>query len=117
MGKPEGSMTRFLITRTRNWSDEKPCEEAVRQSYTHTEEWFLFRANKYPNEWQQTGTNHRTEGDMAVKEVADSDWFVEIDTLEALLAFRQKHGPIILDEREDRLSPLPTIEIYDGYRE
>ena len=47
------------------------------------------------------------------KPLEKNDWFVNINTLEELIAFKNIHGKIILD---DFVSD-PSIEIYDDYRE
>jgi hypothetical protein len=41
-------------------------------------------------------------------------WFVDIDSLDDLVAFQERHGRLIL-QQEGR-NP-PEIEIYDDYRE
>lgn len=41
--------------------------------------------------------------------------FVDLDTLDDLLAFQAEHGKLIVST--DPLTDEPHIEIYDGYRE
>lgn len=58
---------------------------------------------------RRTSTYWRKEPpcDEAVKK--DSDWVVQINTLEDLVNFSHKYGQLILNE--------DFIEIYDDYRE
>lgn len=47
-------------------------------------------------------------------------WYVELATLDDLLAFIKKHGDIVVSEATDSYLPpdmIFWIEIYDGYRE
>jgi len=47
-------------------------------------------------------------------------WFIELGTLEDLLAFEVKYGKLVLrsaDEELDEEGPEPVVEIYDFYRE
>lgn len=40
-------------------------------------------------------------------------WTVEIESIEALIAFCKKHGDVVISEGE----PLPILLIYDSYIE
>ena len=73
---------RFRIRRTSNYGDTPPCEEA-----------YTVPGEINPEKWW-------------------CDWYVNINTLEELLAFNKKHGDLVLMIRNE-----PTIEIYDTYRE
>ena len=42
-------------------------------------------------------------------------WYYEINSLEELIKFSEKHGDIIISSHN--ASVTPTLEIYDGYRE
>lgn len=69
---------KFIVTRTSQWDNEKPCENA-----------------KLDNEVNLWG---------------DKQWYIEINTIEELMAFKREVGvPIIIRDN--------SIEIYDDYRE
>jgi hypothetical protein len=42
---------------------------------------------------------------------------VEVDTLSELIALVEEHGPIIVGKAYEDNGNLPTLEIYDDYRE
>lgn len=69
---------KFIVTRTSQWDNEKPCENA-----------------KLDNEVNLWG---------------DKQWYIEINTIEELMAFKQEVGFAIIIGNN-------SIEIYDGYRE
>lgn len=50
------------------------------------------------------------------KEIKRGEYTIEINTLEQLLDFVNKYGEVIIFPKDYRGS-LPTIEIYDGWRE
>lgn len=65
---------KFIVTRTSQWDDEKPCENA--------------KLNNEVNLWD------------------DKQWYIEINTIEELMAFKREVGvPIIIRDN--------SIEIYD----
>ena len=62
---------RFRITRTSNYDDAQPCEEA-----------YTLSGEDDPSERR-------------------CDWYIHIDTLGELLAFSQKYGELILNTLND----------------
>ena len=121
---------RFAVKRTSVWDDEvSPCPEAVKGTLPSID----VRACKSPEEfnerglgdWFGEGTSEHDflrgprGGIVGIRRRRPQDstaWFVEIDSLEALMAFFEKYGELVLTEnRAD--GETPTIEIYDGYRE
>jgi hypothetical protein len=44
------------------------------------------------------------------------EWFIDIASLDDLMAFYEKHGELVLTATVGDES-VPCIEIYDGYRE
>lgn len=77
---------KYKVERASNYDlygETKPCEEAIGES-------------KY------AGTT-----------ILDTEWFIEIETIEQLLAFIKKYGKIVLSQGEF----YPEIIIYDGYME
>jgi hypothetical protein len=108
---------RFIIKKTSEAGSEgKPCEEAVVGMHTVTE----YRSRNQTNwtqqlrlDWADIGRNHRDVGNNRVAREQDRQvWFVEIQTLDVLLAFMAKYDELILKPGNP-----PTIEIYDDYRE
>lgn len=81
---------RFKIERTSLYTNKPPCEEA----YTlPDEDEYLPGFSKY---------------------------YVDINTIEELLAFTDKYGRVVIDSQPSQVmksQPNPTIEIYDTYRE
>lgn len=108
---------RFLVTRTSLWSEERPCEEAKLEQFTKVEEWSVDDPQKlYLGEtWYRHGVNHRVENGKIKRDFHVKRWFVEINTLEELLAFMRRHGRIIL--HPELVSHDIEIEIYDVWRD
>lgn len=117
---------RFEVKRTSD-RDAKPCDEAV----PGTVQRWDYRTFKSPEEhdarlkpkWHERGTEHQLVcgprgGVQGIKRrLEDEDaWFVEFDGLDALLAFFEKYGDLVITTSwADKESPC--IEIYDDYRE
>ena len=53
------------------------------------------------------------EGATLVSDVQFPYWTIEIESLEALIAFCEKNGKVVIEPDK----PLPTLEIYDTWRE
>jgi hypothetical protein len=124
---------RFQVRRTSQFlADElPPCEEAVKGTVPYWDH----RTSKSPEEfdrqvgertgdlWFSRGTEHGIVygprgGVHGIKRrLHDEDaWFVEFDSLEALIAFFEKHGNLVITTSwSDKTSPM--VEIYDDYRE
>jgi hypothetical protein len=110
---------KFKITRTSEWNEKSPCEEAkqgmgkVYDERTCTEEYFDLNLAKHYNglKWKERGSEHTVLPNGNIKRrLEDSPyWTIEINTLEELIALSEKYGEIILDG--------DSIEIYDDYRE
>ncbi len=117
-GVDSGERTAFRVSRTTLWSDEiPPCPEAYEGTYT--EHCYctlpLSQAMKAANtDWFRRLTNHRKAPGGSVADAPDRPcWFVDIPDLDALMAFIDRHGRVVIDHPTDG----PTIDIYDGYRE
>lgn len=112
----------FHIRRTSTgfaW-DAKPCDEAFRKKYTRVDRRstddptkILHYAGKDPAWWYEVGTNHRVENGNICRDFEDEGWFVSIGSLKALVAFREKYGPLVIEAGDG----AAVIEIYDDYRE
>lgn len=107
---------KFMVSRTSNWDAEvSPCEEAHREEYTSIDERTTDDPSFEPT-WYDHGTNHRVEDGHIKRDFSDVGWFVELDSLEALMEFRDKYERLVLGRYWDNNS-IPSIEIYDDYRE
>ena len=117
---------KFVVSRTSLWQDERPCDEAKLErveswhTRTCTEEVFNAKFSKKEGLWRDSGTEHTvTKAGHITKRVEDDDaWVIEIKSLAGLVKFMDKYGSCIIDMESDYSpSKLPTIEIYDDYRE
>lgn len=117
---------KFKVSRTSIWDDRKPCEEAVKETYTRVEvrtlgsfEEFDKKFGKIEGNWLSKGINHCINQQGYIQREFPNDavgWFVEINTLDELLHFQQKYGDIILTKDYNNPEVL-ELEIYDDYRE
>ncbi len=112
---------KFEVTRTSQYREGKPCDEAVETEVVIQDK----RTFKTPEEhdakfadsfgpWLSKGTNHGTwsaDGKSGIcRNLGTRKGFVvKIGTLKGLMAFIKKYGTVILTEDE--------IEIYDTYRD
>ncbi|RMG72638.1 MAG: hypothetical protein D6710_04490 [Nitrospirae bacterium] len=84
-------------------SDERPCEEAVRESltpldYRNVESLEEAKGKIWFDNWLRGGVNHREEQGRVVCERRQKEqrWVVEIGTLEELLLFQSRYGDILI---------------------
>jgi hypothetical protein len=112
---------KFRITRTSVCDNVKPCEKAVKGKYlyictrTYTEEEFNKRFAHRDGLWRSKGINHRVNKDGNIQRDDERECFIiEFNTLEELVQFVETNGDIVVSTLD---SNIPTIEIYDGYRE
>jgi len=119
---------RFRVTRTSGkYGDAAPC---VGVTLGDIEQWDI-RTYELPEEhdareegsWAGRGTNHQVRrgprGEaIGIKRQMASEpaWFIDIESLEALMALHAEHGALVI-ETDERDGDIPTIEIYDGWRE
>lgn len=113
---------KFYVNRTSEWGDNQPCPQATLEPYVRVDRRTADDPKKIPmyhgtdGDWYKEGRNHRVENGQIARDFDDKAWFVEIDTLDALVAFAKEHGQLVL-AHEDWPTDGPSIEIYDGYRE
>lgn len=106
---------KFRVRRTSVWDDETaPCPEATRAEYREWIYWTLPPAQivkKHPS-LASTTVEKAPGGSRSAR--TSTGWWIELDTLDDLLAFQARHGPLVIESagQDD-----PTIEIYDDYRE
>jgi len=121
-GKPRLKFGQMLCSRTSAFlADKSPCDEAVKVMCVEVDkrssEWFA-RFPQTKDDFYRNGRNHRIDADgLAVRDIDRFAWVVQIDDGDALLAFVEKYGDVIL--REDVLNDAPCVhlELYDDYRE
>ncbi len=118
---------KFYVTRTSASGDEvKPCDEATPGTYTRVDRRNVDDLRKIPasrrdperaeKEWYGDGGNHRIEQGCLVRDMGLQEaWTIEMDSIEALWAFAQKYGEVIV--RAHWNNGEPELEIYDTYRE
>ena len=95
---------KFMLAQTSIIEPEQiECDEKFLQTHTETIERY---EQVPPAEETAFGYTGRI---LVSKEIEITEAFVEINSLEELLAFVAKYGRIVLSENE--------IEIYDDYRE
>jgi hypothetical protein len=110
----------FIVTRT-GYSDEKPCPEAKPITYTSIDERTVDDPEKIVMEsggrWYSRGENHRVENGRIKRDFPGREaWAIEINSIEELAAFMQKHGRLVIEPHYSNRD-YTVIEIYDGYRE
>ena len=111
----------FITNRTSNW-DGQPCEEAKRKTVIAVDERTVNDPKHLKcmsaDEWYTDPKyfNHRVENRHIKRDYKTKEWVVEINTLEELLKFINKYGQVIIGSWY-KYKNLPSIEIYDDYRE
>jgi hypothetical protein len=84
-----GGGMKFVVRRTSDDTDEKPCAEAYRQMVT------------YVNPMGKTET--------------EALWVIDFEIVDDLMRFFYEYGDLVI--RRGCWNGLPTVEIYDDYRE
>ena len=114
---------KFIITRTSAYgNDEQPCEEAVKEKHLCVDERCCGNADELSHtdkrEWFSEGTNHRVENGHIKRDFMEETWVIEIPSLEYLMKLRDEYGEIIVVSKDELGGyDLPTLEIYDDWRE
>lgn len=87
---------KFRIDLTGNY--DRPCDRAVQETYDRRDERSVADPKEVPYYkgqsawWYAEGSNHRVEGGHIVRDMPDQGWFLELDTLEALLDHLRLYG-------------------------
>ena len=115
---------KFIISRTSEWGDSSPCAEAKEETIWVTEdnkcssfeEYDRVYLNRIP--WLSVGKNHRISSNGHIqRDVKQTEWVVDINSIEDLLELSKKYGELIIAARLCPWEIAPSIEIYDDYRE
>jgi hypothetical protein len=118
---------KYHVTRTSDWSDNKPCEEAFEDDYIRVDERNTDSPYKIPcyankskefvdKDWYGEGKNHRVKNGRIQRDFDDRGWFVNINSLEELNAFCTKYGDVIIQDFYHN-DDIKELEIYDDDRE
>lgn len=112
-----------MVERISSYGDDEvaPCEEAYKKEYirkdVRTFGSFEQFDNKFRVNFKDSGKNHRiNEEGFIEREFDEEGWFVEVDSLEELMEFKDKYGTLVLIDSLWNYE-IPMIEIYDGWRE
>jgi len=105
---------KFIVSRKRMSVTEnrQVCDEAVQEKLTpldYRSVGSMEEAQKkiWYKDWIADGVNHREENGMVVceKKEQNSQWVVEMGSLEELLAFQDKYGEITI------ANSIPYVEV------
>lgn len=116
-------MTTFEIKRTSHCDDEAPPVEGARRGASvHVDRRTFATPEAHDakgfarpgNLWHDQGRDHGTWDGGIYRLIDTETWLLDVDDL---IAFSQEHGHVILDAEDMPYGALPTLEIYDGYRE
>lgn len=110
---------KFRVSRTSMNEEKKPCKEAYKSTCFRIDRRVVDDPSKlrYKEEnWYKEGKNHRVVNGMIARDFDEKCWAIELNTLEELNAFILTYGDVVI-QKEDWLYDLPTLEIYDTYRE
>lgn len=112
---------KFMISRTSVWEPtEPPVEGAVLEEVVKTQRgtWSSLEAARADNGkgwFFRYGTfNHRQDGSGVAHDYRDHQYVLEVGSLEQLVALVEREGRIVIESGDH---PMPTIEVYDDYRE
>jgi hypothetical protein len=116
---------KFKLTRTTGYGEKPLRSNKVNKVMvehwmirTCTEETFNLKFGTREGLWRSKGTNHKKthNGEWIMRRENDVEvWGIEINTIEELIDFAKKNGELVFKFEENH--NIPSIEIYDGYRE
>jgi len=114
---------KFIISRTSEWGDDSPHNNAKKEFVEHwrtrtcSEDEFNKIFSSREGLWRNKGKDHTvTEKGYIKRRESDVEvWIIEINTLEELIKLSSENQIIVGPISE--MHNLPTIEIYDDYRE
>lgn len=109
---------KFKISRTSDWGENQPCEEAFKGKYIYVDERSVDDASKLKyrdaqNDWYSNGSNHRIENGHIKRDFMQDGWMIKVNSIKQLIDFVSKYGDVVISTHFG----TPEIEIYDTYRE
>lgn len=115
---------KFIVDRTSSWHNEKPCKEAKRQSFTYLDHRTCktlkeARESGRIPEFFESGTNHREEDGMIVRDIGKIKYYtIELNSMDELTQFIDKYGEVVISAFNGIKENVKyKIEIYDSWRE
>jgi len=106
------SLFGFLVCRRTSVWEGRPCDEAKRVEFLRAD-----RRRYIDKSWLDIGKNHRVENGEHVRDLDDTRWVVRIPNADALQAFCERYGRVIIALNLEGVEPCYELEIYDTYRE
>lgn len=111
------------ITRTSEWGDKQPCEEARREAAIRIDQ----RTFKTPDEhdkrlachekWLSQGFDHGVNETGIFRKFHSEAWVIDVESLDDLLALARKYKCELCISTSGMWSEYPRVELYDDYRE
>lgn len=121
---------KFIVSRTSDWYDNKPCENAKQMDCFYVDErgFSSFEACKKGcgEDFLAEGINHKVistkEGNHIIRHLPRKKWVIEFNSLKELMEFILDNGNSVVIETKDEYMDskgyfIPEIEIYDYWRE
>lgn len=113
---------KFQLTKTSSY-EGKPHRKAKKEKIVRIDERTTDDPSKIPSGghtsdwWYKDGRNHRVENGRIKRDFDAEIWVIEINSLEDLIAFGNKCGTPLVVGTSYLNASMPSIEIYDDYRE
>ena len=115
---------KFIVKRASQWGDAKPCDEVNNEAIIYVDTRCLFSPEEYnerhigERKWLEAGSNHRynSKGYIQRDRGTVDVWIIEINTLDELINFINKYGPIVIRDYNGNEN-YKEILIYDDYIE
>jgi hypothetical protein len=122
---------KFVVYRTSSRSEKSPplpeCQKELvirRDTRTASRPEDIPAHRGQPSDWwYKNGKNHRVEDGCIVRDFDDEVWVLEVRSLEDLVAIsKRESGSLIIGggsqhRKLGQIEDLPSLEIYDAYRE
>lgn len=109
---------KYIVTRTSNYSNNEPCEEAVVEAVHYLTAISKSYCKDNPDFLERIEvTEERDAVYVGYFKDPNEVWVIELPDLEALNDFTEKYGECIIRQRSLVIEGYKVIEIYDTYRE
>ena len=119
---------KYIVTRASLWNNDiAPCKGAIQEDCTRIDERTVSKPERIggrpsqtkeeiAQEWYSQGKNHRVERGHIKRDFHATYWTIIINTLEELMAFRRKHGRLIVGDYQctEYLPTYPILTIADN---
>lgn len=110
---------KYVVTRVSGfWKNGAPCKGAYKDDFIRQDVRTVDSPDKIPDghSWHTQGFNHRVVDGYITRDFKDTEWFVDINTLEELTKFVDKNGRVIIEEHMSN-PDYYELTIYDDYIE